>query len=107
MPGSPVVREMVCEHLTPLEQALLARGIAVTFRGQAWSDNCREWVYFDCHLDVPALRQRFALPDWVTTHSHRGTHDGQELGLVCSRCQDGVMGHFAPLAGKPTFSGDA
>ena len=43
---------MVCEHLYPLEQALLAAGIAETYRGQPWSRNCREWVYFDADLDT-------------------------------------------------------
>lgn len=29
---------------------LLDRGIAITYRGEAWSDNCREWAYFDCYI---------------------------------------------------------
>jgi len=98
---------MVCEHLAPLEQALIDNDIAVTFRGQAWSMNCREWVYFDCFLDVPAIRKRHSLPDCVQDHSHRGTHDGQELGLVCAVCHDGIMGLYEPVAGKPVFRGSA
>lgn len=94
---------MVCEHLAPLERALLDRPIAVTFRGQPWSKNCREWVYFDCFLDIAAIRRDFALPDSVETHSHRGTHDGQELGLVCSECLDAIVGHLQPVPGKPVF----
>lgn len=94
---------MVCEHLQPLERALLDAEIAVTFRGQAWSKNCREWVYFDAFLDVDAIRREFALPDFVTTHSHRGTHDGQEAGLVCSRCHDAIVGFLEPGAGKPVY----
>jgi hypothetical protein len=96
---------MVCEHLAPIEMALLARNIPVTFRGQAWSNNCREWVYFDCFLDVPAIRAVTTLPEFVTTHSHRGTHDGQEHGIVCSRCSDAIMGSFEPVPGKPVFGG--
>ena len=46
---------MVCEHLVALEEALLAAGVPVTSRGQAWTDNCHEWVYFDVVLDVEAL----------------------------------------------------
>ena len=30
-----------------MEQALIARGIRENYRGQPWSMNCREWVYFD------------------------------------------------------------
>ena len=41
----------MCEHLQALENYLKAEKIPEIFRGQAWSDNCREWVYFDCILD--------------------------------------------------------
>jgi hypothetical protein len=96
---------MVCEHLAPLEQALLLRNFTVTSRGQAWSKNCREWVYFDCFLDIPAIQAHVRLPECVTTHSHRGTHDGQELGFVCTLCNDAIMGLYEPVPGKPVFGG--
>lgn len=96
---------MVCEHLLDIEQALLAARVPVASRGQAWSRNCREWVYVDCFLDLPAIRARFAVPACVEDHAHRGTHDGQERGLVCSRCHDALMGLYEPVAGKPTFPG--
>lgn len=83
---------MVCEHLAMLEQALLDAGVAVTFRGQAWSLNCREWIYFDCVLDRDSLRERMQFDGCVQDHEHRGTHDGQEAGFVCTQCHDGVMG---------------
>lgn len=94
---------MVCEHLSAVEQAILARRIPVTSRGQAWSQNCREWVYVDCFLDLPAIRKRFALPANVEDHAHRGTHDGQERGLVCTQCQDAIMGLYESVAGKRVF----
>jgi len=75
---------MICEHLRPLEQAMLARGIRETFRGQAWSMNCREWVYFDCFIDAASVRASFAMDDCVYEHLHRGTHDGQEASSVLS-----------------------
>ncbi|HUE72525.1 MAG TPA: hypothetical protein VMP01_16695 [Pirellulaceae bacterium] len=59
---------MACYHLRDVEQALLASGIRETFRGAAWSHNCREWVYFDCYLDLSELRQRFPLADCVVDH---------------------------------------
>ena len=96
---------MVCEHLAPIEQALLSQKVPVTFRGQAWSKNCREWVYFDCFLDVAAIRSNFELSEIVKAHSHRGTHDGQEHGLVCSNCNDAVLGHYEPLPGALVFGG--
>ena len=43
--------------------------------------NCREWVYFDCFLDINAIRKHISFPDFVHDHSHRGTHDGQGMVL--------------------------
>ena len=83
---------MTCEHLQPLEQALIAAGVKESFRGKAWSDNCREWVYFDCCLARAELRQRYQLDSCVTDHEHLGTHDGQEAGFYCHVHQDGIMG---------------
>lgn len=87
---------MTCEHLQPLEQELIARGVRETFRGQAWSDNCREWVYFDCFLDLAAIRSRMAMAPCVKDHEHRGTHDGSEQGFVCADCHDAIMGRVEP-----------
>ncbi len=95
---------MVCEHLIALEREILAHGIAETYRGQAWSQNCREWVYVDCVLDVASLRARFTFDPCVEDHEHRGTHDGSEAGLVCSLHQDAIMGlHPAQPAGRPIY----
>jgi hypothetical protein len=96
---------MVCEHLSALEHALLAAGVPVTFRGQAWSNNCREWVYVDCFLDVPALQKHFAFAPCVTDHAHRGTHDGEERGLVCTSCHDAIVGAYEAAPGKRVFAG--
>lgn len=74
-----------------------ARGIKETFRGQAWSDNCREWVYFECVLDLAALRARFDFAPFVADHVHRGTHDGAEAGFVCNQCDDAIMGAHADV----------
>jgi hypothetical protein len=83
---------MTCEHLIKLEQELYDRGIAVTYRGQAWSDNCREWVYFDCYLNIPMIRKRLLLDACVSDHEHLGTHDGCEAGFVCTIHHDAIMG---------------
>ncbi len=100
---------MVCEHLRPLEEALQAKGFAETYRGQAWSEACREWVYFDCCLDVVKVRERFAFDTCVTDHQHLGTHDGQEAGFYCTAHQDGVMGHHPAYAAHnkvPVYRGE-
>jgi hypothetical protein len=90
---------MTCEHLIQLERELLDRGFVETFRGQAWSDNVREWVYFDVCFDRPAVRERFQFAPCVRDHEHYGTHDGQEAGFECAIHQDGVMG-IHPKSGR-------
>jgi len=96
---------MTCEHLRPLEQAILAQGIRETFRGQPWSLNCREWVYFDCFIEAESVQRRFVLAECVQEHVHRGTHDGQERGFVCSQCHDGVIGNYDLTPGAAVFRG--
>jgi hypothetical protein len=65
--------QLVCEHLSELEQRMLATVLRVTFRGQSWSRNCREWVYFDCLLDRAAIRETIELAPCVKDHEHLGT----------------------------------
>ena len=95
-------QEPICEHLRVLERELLDRRIPETLRGQPWSDNCRQWVYFACVLDLPALRGRLALDACVADHQQLGTHDGSESGFVCTVHHDAIMGlHPADPNGKP------
>lgn len=95
---------MVCEHLAALERELLAAGIALTYRGQAWSSNCREWAYFACLMDRPAIRERLSLPECVIDHDNDDSRSGLESGLVCSTCHDAVVGvHSTQAAGYPRF----
>ncbi len=96
---------MTCEHLRQLEDAMIAAGIRETYRGQPWTNNCREWVYFDCFIDTDAVRQSFTFTSCVSEHAHRGTHDGQERGFECSECHDGIMGVYEPNDGVPVFRG--
>lgn len=76
-----------------MEQALLAAGIEETYRGQPWSRNCREWVYFDADLDTAALLQRLDLPDCVEVAENTDPKSGIEHGLYCTLCKDAVMGN--------------
>ena len=94
---------MVCKHLQQLEQEIIQAGIIETFRGQAWTKNCREWVYFDCYLDRESIKKRFAFPDHIIEHQHRGTHDGQESGFVCEKCHDAIMGHYSAQSSSKIF----
>lgn len=95
---------MICEHLVQFEQELIARGLKETFRGEAWSRNVREWVYFEVCFDMAAVRERFAFDQCVEEHYHLGTHDGQEAGFVCMVHRDGIMGrHPEHCGGVPVF----
>lgn len=85
---------MVCSHLAALERALLDSRAQETERGQLWSKNCREWVYFNVVLDVAALQKRFAFDPCVTVHENLDPRSGTERGFYCSSCHDGVMGRL-------------
>ena len=91
---------MVCGHLAALEKALIASGARPTFRGAAWSKNCREWVYFDVVFDIAAVRKRFDLPDCVRIHENVDKKSGTERGFECTACHDAVMGL---LDGGPVY----
>lgn len=83
---------MVCIHLSELETALKASGALETFRGQAWSSNCREWVYFDVVLDTEALRKRFSFGPSVHVHENFDPKSGLERGFECTSCKDAIVG---------------
>jgi hypothetical protein len=88
----------MCEHLIELDNELKARGIKETFRGQPWSDNCREWVYYDCVLDLQKIRDRHRFPFCIEAHVNDDMRSGMEAGFVCDACKDAVIGvhpHFS------------
>ena len=92
---------MICEHLQALEDEIKRLGVKETYRGQAWSSNCREWVYFDCYLDTASLHKRFEMPAFVEQHVNDDPKSGQERGLVCSVHKDGVIGLYEPRPDRP------
>ena len=91
----------VCEHLRAVDEYIRGQGVRVAAVCTPWSRNCRNWVvYENVVLDAEGLRVKFELPEFVIVHSHRGTHDGSEHGLVCERCHDALIGlHPAVNAG--------
>lgn len=82
----------MCEHLSALERELKQKGIKETFRGQAWSDNCREWVYHDCQLDLANVRSRYHFPSFVVDHINDDNKSGLEMGFFCEECKNAVIG---------------
>jgi hypothetical protein len=89
----------MCEHLAALDRHLKESGFEETFRGQAWSNNCREWAYYDCVLNFESLRKKFNLPDFVVVHFNDDPRSGLEAGFTCEECKDGVIGAH-PSVGK-------
>ena len=84
--------KMICEHLAGLEKELKKLKIKETYRGQAWGENCREWVYFDCYLNTKKLRKRFRYPEYIRYHVNDDERSGLEEGFTCTLCNDGIMG---------------
>ncbi|MBO0340068.1 MAG: hypothetical protein ACTHOM_15360 [Allomuricauda sp.] len=84
---------MICEHLQPIEKIIQEKRIKEKYRGPAWSNNCREWVYYECFIDAVSLSQRLDLDECVEIHKHLGTHDGSEYGFYCNEHHDGIMGY--------------
>lgn len=82
----------MCEHLKILEKYLKDKGIQETFRGKSWSENCNEWIYFDCVLDIETLKKEFRLDNCIETHDYVDIKVANELGLFCTICKDGIMG---------------
>ncbi len=58
----------------------------------AWTNNCREWVYFDAVLDTTSLATRLNLPPCVKVHENLDDRSGLERGFVCEDCKDAIMG---------------
>jgi hypothetical protein len=95
----------MCEHLIALDNELKSMGIKEAFRGQPWTDNCREWVYYDCVLDLEKLRQRYKFLPFIESHSNDDPRSGLEAGFVCDQCKDGVIGVHPSLSkGKQVIS---
>src|SRR5215831_10059919 len=65
-----IVEEHVCGHLRSVEDHLIGLGHKITFAGQAWSSNCRFWLYFDTFLDCEDLIRRFQLDPCVIVHAN-------------------------------------
>jgi hypothetical protein len=93
----------MCEHLQELEAELIRKGVPETFRGLAWSRNCREWVYFTCYLDLAAIRKRIILAPCVVDHLNDDPKSGTERGLCCEEHFDAIMGMLEPSPRYPTI----
>lgn len=83
----------MCGHIIDLENYIKSKKVLEIFRGKAWSSNCNEWVYFDCILDTEKLKTKLGLDNCIITHEFLDIKVANELGLVCEKCKDGIMGY--------------
>jgi hypothetical protein len=97
---------MMCVHLRPLEEALIAASIPETFRGQAWGGLTAEWVYFACQFDLASIRLRLKLAESVVNEENADPKSGLEIGFRCTEHGNAVMA-VHPLAKShlPVFKG--
>jgi hypothetical protein len=82
----------MCEHLMELDCYIKSKKIKEIFRGKAWSENCREWVYYDCILNVNTLKEKFNLDGCIKIHEYNDIKVANELGFYCNSCKDAVIG---------------
>ena len=85
----------MCEHLMELDRYIKNKGIKEIFRGKAWSENCNEWVYYDCIMNIKKLKEKFIFDNCITIHEYFDIKSANELGFFCNKCKDGIMG-FIP-----------
>ena len=90
----------MCEHLIELENELKLIDIKENSRGEAWSANCREWVYYDCYFNEESIRTRFKLPPTVKYYEYDGRTAGQECGFIDELTNDAVLGNTTALGIK-------
>ncbi len=82
----------MCIHLKPLEDYLMVENILEVYRGQVWTKNCREWIYYDAVLNPKKIKEKFHFDDTIIIHDYKDNKVGSELGLVCTLCNDAIMG---------------
>jgi hypothetical protein len=82
----------MCEHLIELENYIKNKNIKEIFRGKAWSENCREWAYYDCIFNINRLKEKFNLNNCVTIHEYNDIKIANELGFYCNNCKDAIIG---------------
>ena len=88
-----------CSHLSPLEAALRAAGIA---RYHPPPGGSSHMVMADCWFDEEDVRRQYLLPGFVT-YSPCGDHDGDgEQSFDCPVCRSSIM-VFDSIRIRPRF----
>ena len=86
----------MCEHLIEIDNYIKAKGVKEIFRGKAWSENCNEWAYYDCIINIEKIKEKIIINNCIEIHEYHDIKVSNELGFFCNKCKDGVMG-FHPI----------
>jgi len=81
-----------CEHLRPLEEAIVAAGVQFGPIISPYSENRTTWFMCDATFDEPALRKRLLLPEFVTYAEYDGRVAGSDATFACARCDHAILG---------------
>jgi len=92
-----IVRRVVsavspCEHLRPLEDAILAAGVPFAPIVSPYAENHTTWFMCDATFDEPSLRRRLLLPEFVTYTEYDGRVAGSDATFACARCDHAILG---------------
>jgi hypothetical protein len=96
---------MVCEHLRPLEERIIARGFVESQRGRPRSTTCREWVTYNCDARVIAKLEGMNIPACVKHYEQSYAHRGSESGLLCDEHSDALISGVLRGPDVPAFLG--
>lgn len=95
---------MACKHLYILENELKNSDILIRFNGQAWTENCRQWIYYDCYFDTISLRKRITFDDCIVDYDYSDIKVGSEEGFFCTECKDAIIGIHKSQISNSTYT---
>jgi hypothetical protein len=92
-----------CEHLQPLETALVDNSIDLVAIESPYIANDYHWFGCECTFDAEALRERLKLDGRVRYYEFDGRASGSDATFTCDECRCVILGmhpSFAP-SGAP------
>ncbi len=88
-----------CEHLRPVEEAVLAAGVRFGPIMSPWCNDSTTWFMCAATFDEPSLRKRLELPDFVRYSEYDGRVAGADATFACTRCDHAILGLHPLFAG--------
>jgi hypothetical protein len=82
-----------CEHLRPLEGALLAVGVRFGPIVSPSANDRMTWFMCEATFDELSLRSRLNLPDFLGYTEYDGRVAGADATFACARCNHAILGY--------------